>query len=244
MSKNRAYFEAQESKAEGRYLSATGEEWSQADGEWSDADGDWSEADAWTSAAGNQPMQRPAQHAGQQSPPIIIKIQNTSSSDINNVDLYDAYQNYQAGVSGNFNQPSGIAITSQIANVTYLQMLANSWGKPMKIGRTVLVSSTPNQTEQPFIIRHSTDYGQLIEHNVTPFVDPYQNQNDRIIENYNYTLDGFTRIRISTLLANATIYVRLYPASRFSPTNLAAGGSKGGLTWNKPVLVRPAVRGV
>ena len=175
---------------------------------------------------------------GQTSPPIIIKLVNTTSSDISNVDLYDAYQNYPtAGAI------SGVLLTSQIANVTYLQMLANSWGKPMKIGRTVLVSSTPNQTEQPFIIRHSTDYGQLIEHNVTPFVDPYQNQNDRIIENYNYTLDGFTRIRISTLLANATMYVRLYPESRFNPTAMADGAKDGTLNWNKPTLVRPAIRG-
>jgi hypothetical protein len=245
MKNNRAYLEMAQEQADERYLSAEGD-WSDANGDWTQAEGDWSDADAWTEAAGGAPGGTMApQHMAapeQQSPPIIIKIKNTTSSDINNVDLYDAYANYQAGVAGNFNQAAGITITSEIPNVTYLQMLANSWGKPMKIGRTVVISSTSLQAEEAFVIRHNTDYGQLIEYTVTPFIDPYQNQSDRIVESYNYILDGFTRIRFNTIIASASVVIRLYPASRFSPTNLAAGQKSGNLGWRKPVLVRPAQR--
>jgi hypothetical protein len=206
-------------------------------------------ADQWFKEEGHKVLHKasPKKNAPIKTPsaaPIIIEIKNTTSGDINNVTIYNAYQDYQAGIKGvvpfisYFNQPFGIVIVSQIPNASYQQMLANSWGKPMKIGRTVIISKNTALAESIFTISHKTDYGQSKEHTATPFIDPYQKQSSRVIEDYEYNLDGFTKITCAVIPALSKMTIRLYPAARFNPTSLVEDGN-GKLQWKKPKLIRP-----
>lgn len=155
------------------------------------------------------------------SAPFIIQITNGPAppGSIADVDIGDSYTNRS---TSNFGQNSAIAITSTISGVSYLDFLAQSESRPFKIGRTMIISSSAGQIEQPVTVTHRNASGDRNDHVFTPTVDPYQSQTDRIIDEYEYLFDGFTRLRISSVLASAVVTVRLYPMNIFSATQEVA----------------------
>ena len=240
---NRQYFENAQEAAQNGYFSADGNEWG-ADA-WANGNGDEWSADAWQHAGGAPaPAMHPQQVAAmqqmarqrelQRSQPVIIIIQNTSTAAVTNVQIYNSYNNRTAS---NFGQNANIAITSGLPNVNYLQILANSESKNFKVGRTMIISSTSGQPEQTVAVNHFTDTGDSLVHYIIPTIDPYQQQTDRIVDDFEYLLDGFTNLTFTSILASATVTVRLYLMRRFSATQIAAGGNPN-LEWSQPRIVR------
>ena len=189
-------------------------EWLSADA-WESADS-WESADAWESADGMEgtPM------AKRVSAPYIIQIVNACTSAISSVDLGDSYLNRAAS---NFNQNSNITTTCTVSGVNYIEFLAQSENQPFRIGRTLIISTSSGQLNQTVAVTHRDASGNRSDHVITPIVDPYQVQTDRIIDDYEYLFDGYTRLRFNQINASATVTVYLYPVTKFAATQLVAG---------------------
>lgn len=190
-------------------------EWFSADA-WSSGDGDaWSDADAWQSAdAQGTPVQK---HS---SAPYIIQIVNACTSAISSVDIGDSYTNRAAS---NFNQNTSITITSTITGVTYQEFLAQSESQPFTVGRTMVISTSAGQLDQTIAVTHRNSAGDRNDHVITPTLDPYQNQTDRIIDDYEYLFDGMTRLRFNQINGSATVTVRMYLVNKFAASQIIAG---------------------
>ena len=237
MNKNRYYLEKAQNEAKQNYFSANGNEWS-ASG-WADASAEeWSAGgNDWANAAG---AALPNPPAVENSEPIIIQVVNNGTSAVNNVTLYDSY-NTRTLASPSYGNNANISITSNIINITYQQMLANSEAKPTKVGEVLLVSTSAGQLSQTFQISHKTDTGDVLQKVVSPTQDPYQQLTDRVLVSYKFLLDGFTAIVMNQINAGATLTVYLYPESRFSATQIAAGGNSQ-LKWANPNIIRGLAR--
>ena len=195
--------------------------------EWFSADG-WESADAWESANGNawaddSYMAEGDGGAGVQkhgSAPYIIQIVNACTTAIASVDIGDSYANRAAS---NFNQSTNITISSTITGVTYIEFLAQSESQPFKVSRTMIVSTSAGQLDQSVAVTHRNSSGDRNDHVITPTLDPYQTQTDRIIDDYEYLFDGFTRLRFNQINASATVTLRMYLSAKFAASQLVAG---------------------
>ena len=195
---------------------------------WFSADG-WESADAWESANGNSWADDSYVNAegdggvGVQkhgSAPYIIQLVNACTTAIANVDIGDSYANRAAT---NFNQSTNITLSSTISGVTYIEFLAQSESQPFKVGRTMIVSTSAGQLDQSVAVTHRNSSGDRNDHVITPTLDPYQTQTDRIIDDYEYLFDGFTRLRFNQINASATVTCRMYIAAKFAASQLVAG---------------------
>ena len=161
------------------------------------------------------------------SAPYIIQIVNACTSAIADVDIGDSYAN-RAGTSAgpwNFNQNSNITLSSTISGVTYIEFLAQSESKPFKVGCTMAISTSAGQLDQSIAITHRNASGDRRDHVLTPTLDPYQLQTDRIVDDYEYLFDGYTRLRMNQVNGSATLTIRMYQSGMFTATQLVAGRS-------------------
>lgn len=208
---------------------ANDQDWYSADA-WSSAEG-WDSADAWSSAEGND-----SASPSRVSAPYIVQVVNACTSAISSVDIGDSYTNR---TTSNFGQNSNITITSTISGVTYLEFLSQSESQPFQVGRTMIISTSAGQLDQTVAVTHRDAVGNRADHIITPTVDPYQNQTDRIIDDYSYLFDGFTRLRFNQINGSATVTVRMYPINKFVATQLIAGRT-GLPSYNPPHLIKVA----
>lgn len=215
----------------GNHYNSQESEWFSADA-WESADGDaWSDADAWQSAdAQGTPVQK---HS---SAPYILQIVNACTSAISNVDIGDSYANRS---ESNFNQNSNITITSTISGVTYIEFLGQSEAQPFTVGRTMIVSTSAGQLDQTVAVTHRNAAGDRQDHVITPTLDPYQTQTDRIIDEYEYLFDGFTRLRFNQINGSATVTVRMYLVNKFAASQIIAG-RPGQQVYAPPHLIKVA----
>jgi hypothetical protein len=125
--------------------------------------------------------------------------------------------------SGGVNSTINIVPSSTISGVTYSELLAQTEQSPFSIGRTMIVSTSAGQLNQTVQITHRDATGKRKDHVIAPIVDPYQTQTDRIVDDYSFLADGYTRIRFNQINASATVFLYLFPMSSFSATQLVAG---------------------
>lgn len=201
--------------------------WFSANG-WADADG-WASADGWQSAdAERTPTQ------AHSSAPYIIQIVNACTSAISNVDIGDSYTNR---TTSNFGQSSNITITSTVTGVTYLEYLSQSESQPFKVGKTMIISTSAGQLDQTVAITHRNASGDRSDHVVTPTLDPYQQQTDRIIDDYEYLMDGMTRLRWNQINGSATVTCRQYLMAKFAASQIVYG-RPAEQVYQKPNLIK------
>jgi len=244
MNKNRQYLMAQEASARNRYLSANGKSaWAEASGRFS-GDG-WEDANAWAEAAAATPMMAPQPQAPQEvldrSEPLIVQVVNNSTSNIANVILFNS-NSTRTQAAPSFGNNANVSITSNIVGVSYTEMLANSESKPYKVGETLIISATAGQVEQTVGIVHKTDTGKLIQYVITPVIDPYQFQTNRVVSNYEYIIDGYTQVLLNQLNASATVTLYFYLKKRYSPTQVVAGGQPQ-MDYGNPGIMRTITTG-
>ena len=108
-----------------------------------------------------------------------------------------------------------IQITSLIPGMTYTEFLASSEIHPFRAFKTEIISATTGQLLQDFTITHRNAAGKRVDKRFPKLVDPYQWQTDRISDDYEYYFDGFSRVRIASVLASADIILNIYPAEEW-----------------------------
>lgn len=198
-----------------KYGWGTGNSWEADKQAWND-EKQWRGADG-TDAAGNA-----IQAHG--SAPFILQIVNACTSAIANVDIGDSYTNsISSNAALNFGQSFDITTTSTVSGVTYLEFLRQSESKPFTVGKTMIISTSAGQLDQTVAITHRNASGDRNDHVITPTLDPFQNQTDRVIDNYEYLFDGMTRLRFNQINGSATVTLRIYPKNLFSATQIIAG---------------------
>lgn len=156
------------------------------------------------------------------SQPYIINVANTTGAAINNVLVLGANNNVTAP---NFGNPVGITITMGIANVTYTEFLFQTMNKPFLVGLTYLQSVNPAQVLETLALRHKDSNGNLCDKTIVPIIDPYQQQNNVIAIKNLYTVDGLAQFTLSSVLANTTMKLYIYPAEKLDLRRALAGNS-------------------
>lgn len=174
------------------------------------------------------------------SQPYIINVQNTNTStNIANVTILGAYSNISQS-SPAFGNTTGISISIGIANITYSEFLYQSMNKPFTVGLTYLAGNGTSATSQVLATLSITQKdvnGNVATKVLTPTVDPYQFQTDKVAFKFNYKVDGFTYMIISTVYAGTTAQIYMYPSETVS-TSRALSGRKAVQNYGNPKVER------
>ena len=173
--------------------------------------------DFFNAEGGAQSMGAPSAPTSQ---PYIITITNTGAA-VNNFEVLGSYEYLNnAGFVGGSLTIGSITIASAIPNVTYQQMLYQFMISPYSTGLTYIQSATANQVLETISVNTKDANGNIAQKVFVPTVDPYQFQSTIIAMKYGYRIDGYTKLIIASVLANATVKLYFYPADNI---NLARG---------------------
>lgn len=156
------------------------------------------------------------------SQPYIVNVANTTGSAISNVTLLGAYS-FIGTTAPSYGNTSGISITMGIANITYTEFLYQSMNKPFTVGLTYMTSATSAQVLETITITQKDVNGNVASKVLTPTIDPYQFQSDKIAFKFEYRIDGFTNLVVSSILANATLKLYFYPSETVAISRALAG---------------------
>jgi hypothetical protein len=208
-------------------------------------------------SADGMPMASMPQASAPVSQPYIVVVSNTSGVAIGNFDILGAYQYLGGGImtssspvatsttfsSGNLviaGATFSVTISSGISNVTYQQFLYQSMNSPFSVGMTYIQTSTANQLTQPITINTQDANGNQALKTLVVTIDPYQQQTSVVAVKQLFRIDGYTKLTISQLQANAVVTFQFYPADNI---NLARGlaGRPASRQFSKPAIVKDSV---
>ena len=173
-------------------------------------DGDLSfTGDDFFNAGGNSMGQ-----SAQTSQPYIIDITSTSGSAVSSFEVLGSYQyiNNAGFTAGGDLVIGSVTISSGITDINYREMLYQFMNNPYSVGLTYIQSATANQVLETLSVNTKDANGNLAQKTLVPTIDPYQQQTTIIAMKYAYRIDGFTKIIIRQILANATVKLYFYPA--------------------------------
>lgn len=158
----------------------------------------------------------------QTSQPYILTVTSTSGSAVANFEVLGSFQylNNTGFTAAGDLVIGSITISSGIAGVSYREMLYQFMQNPFSVGMTYIQSVTANQVLEPISVNTKDANGNLAQKALIPTIDPYQNQSNIIAMKQPYKVDGFTKLIIRQVLANASLMLQLYPAGTI---NLARG---------------------
>jgi len=157
------------------------------------------------------------------SQPYIVNVQNTNTTTaISNVTILGAYSNIGQTAPA-YGNSTGISITMGIANITYTEFLYQSMNKPFSVGLTYLSSATAAQVLETFTITQKDVNGNVASKVLTPTIDPYQYQDNKVAFKFEYRIDGFTNMVISQVLASTTLKIYFYPSETVATSRALAG---------------------
>jgi len=163
----------------------------------------------------------------QTSQPYIIDITSTSGSAVPNFEVLGSYQYINnAGFQTNGDLVIGsITISSGISDVNYREMLYQFMNNPYSVGLTYIQSATANQVLETLSVNTRDSNGNLAQKTLVPTIDPYQQQTNIIAMKYAYRIDGFTKLILRQVLANATVKLYFYPADNINLARALGGNS-------------------
>jgi len=161
----------------------------------------------------------------QTSQPYIINITSTSGSAVSNFEVLGSYQyiNNAGFTAGGDLVIGSITISSGIPDVDYREMLYQFMNNPYSVGLTYIQSATANQVLETLSVNTKDANGNLAQKTLVPTIDPYQQQTTIIAMKYAYRIDGFTKIIIRQVLANATVKLYFYPADNINLARALGG---------------------
>lgn len=173
------------------------------------------------------------------SQPYIVEITSTSGSAVTNFEILGSYEfiNNAGFTAGGDLVIGSITISSGIAGITYREMLYQFMNNPFSIGLTYIQSATANQILETLSVNTRDANGNEAQKTLVPTLDPYQQQSTVLAMKYNYRIDGFTKIIIRSILANATVKIYMYPSDNI---NLARGlaGNNVSRQFGNPGIVK------
>ena len=157
------------------------------------------------------------------SQPYIVNVQNTNTSTaISAVTILGAYSVLGSAAPAYGNNVA-ISITMGIANISYNEFLYQSMNKPFTVGLTYLTSATAAQVLETLTITQKDVNGNVASKVLTPTIDPYQFQTDKVAFKFEYRIDGFTNMVISQVLASSTLKIYFYPSETVATSRALAG---------------------
>jgi hypothetical protein len=172
------------------------------------------------------------------SQPYIVNVQNTNtSSNIANVTILGAYT-FIGTAAPQFGNTTtfGISISMGIANISYQEFLYQSMNKPFTVGLTYISSATAAQVLETLTITQKDVNGNVASKVLTPTIDPYQFQTDKVAFKFEYRIDGFTNMVISSVLAATTLKLYFYPSETVA-TSRALAGRRAVQNYGNPRVV-------
>ena len=172
------------------------------------------------------------------SQPYIITVTSATGVSSSNFEVLGSYEYVNnAGFSNGSLTISGVTIASGIANITYQEMLYQFMQNPFSVGLTYYQSGTTNQVLETVSVNTRDANGNEAQKTLVPTVDPYQQQSDIVAMRYGYRIDGFTKLIIRNILANATVKIYMYPSDNI---NLARGlsGSPVSKQFGNPGVIQ------
>jgi hypothetical protein len=161
----------------------------------------------------------------QTSQPYIVNITSTSGSAVSNFEVLGSYQyiNNAGFNTGGDLVIGSITISSGIPDINYREMLYQFMNNPYSVGLTYIQSATANQVLETLSVNTKDANGNLAQKTLVPTIDPYQQQTTIIAMKYAYRIDGFTKIIIRQVLANATVKLYFYPADNINLARALGG---------------------
>ena len=180
----------------------------------------------------------------QTSQPYILDITSTSGSAVSNFEVLGSYQYINnAGFQTNGDLVLGsITISSGISDVNYREMLYQFMNNPYSVGLTYIQSATTNQVLETISVNTRDANGNLAQKTLVPTIDPYQQQTNIIAMKYAYRIDGFTKIILRQVLANATVKLYFYPADNINLARALGGNSVSRQFGTPPVTNGQTIR--
>ena len=180
----------------------------------------------------------------QTSQPYIVDITSTSGSAVSNFEVLGSYQYINnSGFTANGDLVIGsITISSGISDITYREMLYQFMNNPYSVGLTYIQSATANQVLETLSVNTKDANGNLAQKTLVPTIDPYQQQTTIIAMKYAYRIDGFTKIIIRQVLANATVKLYFYPADNINLARALGGQSVSKQFGTPPVTNGQTIR--
>jgi hypothetical protein len=180
----------------------------------------------------------------QTSQPYILDITSTSGSAVQNFEVLGSYQYINnAGFQSNGDLVIGsVTISSGISDVNYREMLYQFMNNPYSVGLTYIQSATANQVLETLSVNTKDANGNLAQKTLVPTIDPYQQQTTIIAMKYAYRIDGFTKIIIRQILANATVKLYFYPADNINLARALGGQSVSRQFGTPPVTNGQTIR--
>jgi hypothetical protein len=173
------------------------------------------------------------------SQPYIVTITSTSGAAVSNFEILGSYEyiNNSGFTAAGDLVIGAITISSGIANITYREMLYQFMNNPFSVGLTYIQSATANQILETYSVNTRDANGNTAQKALVPTIDPYQNQATVLAMQYGYKIDGFTKIIIRNILANATVKINIYPSDNI---NLARGlnGQQVSRQYGNPNVVK------
>ena len=156
------------------------------------------------------------------SQPYIITVTSTDPANVGDFSVLGSYEfiNNAGFTAGGDLVIGNITISSGIAGINYREMLYQFMQNPFSVGLTYLQSATANQVLETIAVNTRDANGNEAQKTLVPTIDPYQQQSTIVAMRYGYRIDGFTKIILSSVLANATVKLYFYPSDNI---NLARG---------------------
>jgi hypothetical protein len=156
------------------------------------------------------------------SQPYIVTVTSATATAVANFAVLGSYEfiNNAGFTAGGDLVIGTITVSSGISGITYREMLYQFMQNPFSVGLTYLQSATANQVLETLAINTRDANGNEAQKTLVPTIDPYQQQSTIVAMRYGYRIDGFTKVIISQVLANATVKLYFYPSDNI---NLARG---------------------
>lgn len=180
----------------------------------------------------------------QTSQPYIVSVTSTSGSAVSNFEVLGSYQyiNNAGFTAGGDLVIGSVTISSGISDVTYREMLYQFMNNPYSVGLTYIQSATANQVLETISVNTKDANGNLAQKTLVPTIDPYQQQTTIVAMKYAYRIDGFTKIIIRQILANATVKLYFYPADNINLARALGGQSVSKQFGTPPVTNGQTIR--
>lgn len=174
----------------------------------------------------------------QTSQPYIIDVTSASGSAVANFEVLGSYQyiNNAGFTTGGDLVIGSVTISSGIPDISYREMLYQFMNQPYSVGLTYIQSATAGQVLETFSVNTKDANGNLAQKTLVPTIDPYQQQTNIVAMKYPYRIDGFTKIIIRQILANASVKLYFYPADNINLAR-ALGGQGVSKQFGNPNVV-------
>lgn len=210
----RQYLDAAENRVMNQYSNAEG---------FIDDDLSFTGEDFFNATGG---AQQPAQNVPV-SQPYIVNITSASGANVANFPVLGSYEYlFNSGFDASGNLVIGsITISSGIPDVTYRQMLQQFANSPFSVGLTYIQSATAGQVTQSIAVNTRDANGNLAQKTFIPTIDPYQQQSGIVAMKFPFRIDGYTKLVLAQVLANAQVQLQLYPADNVNLARALAGNA-------------------